>query len=75
MNIDIVGTPEPEALGQAVLRAMQFRPDGHVVIHCPERLASGWLEYLLSFRAASDRQDYLIACIQREPGASFEFHS
>lgn len=75
MNLTIVGTPEPVALGSAVLRAERFRPGCTVEVICNERTRSGWLEYLLSFKNDAGVQDFLIVQIQREPGLDFEYHS
>jgi hypothetical protein len=81
MKITVIGAPESEALGKAVQRAVDFRgPDATVEIICSDRSTgrrepAGWLEYLISFKNNAGVQDYLIAMIQREPGATYEFHS
>lgn len=81
MKITVIGAPEPEALGNAVQRAVAFRgPDATVEIICGDRSTgrrnpAGWLEYLISFKNNVGVQDYLICMVQREAGGKFEFHS
>ena len=79
MKIEVVfDTPEPEALGYAVIRALRFsNPDNplNAEIQCNSRLASGWLEYLIVLRRPDLSHYMTIGMIQREPGAEYEFHS
>ena len=85
MQIEVLyDKPEPEALGRAVIHALRWKncqsPTLRAVIHCNERLASGWLEYIIVLRRPADEIDrdsiYLsMGMIQREPGAEYEFHS
>ena len=85
MQIEVpYGKPEPESLGRAVIHALRWEsclsPFLHAVIHCNERLASGWLEYIIVLHRPNDEVHknsiYLsMGMIQREPGAEYEFHS
>jgi hypothetical protein len=74
--VNIVGPePESEAFGMACRRAHRFAGNqADVNLVTAEREPDGWLEYLLSFQKEG-KQWYLIAMIQRTPGAEWEFHS
>ena len=79
MKIEVVfDTPEPEALGTAIIRALRFTNSESPLdaeIQCNTRLASGWLEYLIVLRRPDLSHYMTIGMIQREPGAEYEFHS
>ena len=66
-----------EALLEAtVLRALyQVRNDGgRARVYCSKRQDNGCLEFGMSIEYASG-SSLFIGCIQRTPGAEFEFHS
>lgn len=77
-NLDKEGE---ELLQATVLRALrQLHQDGSTAeIRCADRKAegksdAGWLEFGLLCKYATGGKLF-IGCIQRRPGAAFEFHS
>jgi hypothetical protein len=80
MKIEVLGTPEPEAFGKACQRMAQYSSTSDWRLHCPDRSKgrgdpAGWLEYLMVQNREDNTTGIVIALIQREVGAEFEFHS
>ena len=71
---------EPEALGACMERIRRFYGNNPVLdglqaeVTCFPRQSNGWLEYAIKVPYTTGSWMF-IACIQREPGAEFEFHS
>lgn len=79
MKIEIIdpdGAAIPEAIGQAVCRAMRWDTDeNQAIIYVNPRLENGWLEYQLSIQTKECKGIIFIGMVQRQPNTEFEFHS
>lgn len=65
---------ESEALQTALVRTLWHQNVSRVTIFVNPRDKEGWLEYGLKFEYTTGGQMF-VGMIQRNPGASYEFHS